>query len=322
MRSNSAALIPSACRSTTLTDTSPASGLCYNGHAKGPLAPGVVFVSLLLFYPAWMINYYDILKVSPKASGSEIKSAYRRLARKLHPDRNNGSEETALKFAAIAEAYEILGTAKERGKYDRRLLEVQYSENGSGDSVFASTNRHAKRWRQMVYEKRYNDIIDRMIAEERREAMAFQKVVYPLVALMVSAILATALRPKIFEETNIIGRLIIVSLFIVGILHIVGRVREGFERFTEYDSDIHDSILDDNERKPKPYTRAVTASVLVAGFLLCLGVGVLIGTLISFPADSMPSMFAANLRPEFIFYPPIITFFVDLMHSFAARFDQ
>ncbi|MEO7539492.1 MAG: DnaJ domain-containing protein, partial [Pyrinomonadaceae bacterium] len=38
-----------------------------------------------------MVNYYDILKVSPKASGTEIKSAYRRLARKLHPDRNNGS---------------------------------------------------------------------------------------------------------------------------------------------------------------------------------------------------------------------------------------
>src|SRR5205085_4784281 len=50
-----------------------------------------------------MVNYYDILKVSPKASRTEIKSAYRRLARKLHPDRNNGSQETALKFAAIAE---------------------------------------------------------------------------------------------------------------------------------------------------------------------------------------------------------------------------
>src|SRR6187399_450168 len=122
-----------------------------------------------------MVNYYDVLKVSPKASGTEIKSAYRRLARKLHPDRNNGSEETALKFAAIAEAYEVLGNAKERVNYDRMMLEVQFNNGSNGDSVFASTNPHAKRWRQMVYEKRYNDIIDRMIAEERREAMAFQK---------------------------------------------------------------------------------------------------------------------------------------------------
>ena len=115
-----------------------------------------------------MVNYYDILKVSKQASRTEIKSAYRRLARKLHPDRNNGSEETALKFAAIAEAYEILGNKEERAKYDRRLLDAQYSST-NGNTVFASTNPHAKRWRQMVYEKRYNDIIDSMIAEERRE---------------------------------------------------------------------------------------------------------------------------------------------------------
>ena len=77
-----------------------------------------------------MVNYYDILKVSQKASGTEIKSAYRRLARKLHPDRNNGSEETALKFAAIAEAYEILGKTKDRENYDRRLVDAQFNGNG------------------------------------------------------------------------------------------------------------------------------------------------------------------------------------------------
>ena len=147
-----------------------------------------------------MANYYDVLKVSPKASGAEIKSAYRRLARKLHPDRNNGSEETALKFAAIAEAYEILGNAKERVRYDQRILDVQFS--GDGDSVFTSTNRHAKRWRQMVYEKRYNDIIDRMIAEEKLETMAFQRAVYPLVGLFVTAVLCTAFKPMIFISSD------------------------------------------------------------------------------------------------------------------------
>ena len=77
-----------------------------------------------------MVNYYDILKVSPKASKAEIKSAYRRLARKLHPDKNQGSEETALKFAAIAEAYEILGNPKERIKYDRRMVDAQFTTSG------------------------------------------------------------------------------------------------------------------------------------------------------------------------------------------------
>jgi NADH-quinone oxidoreductase subunit N len=145
-----------------------------------------------------MVNYYDVLKVSPKASGTEIKSAYRRLARKLHPDRNNGSEETALKFAAIAEAYEVLGNAKERVNYDRMMLEVQFNNGSNGDSVFASTNPHAKRWRQMVYEKRYNDIIDRMIAEERHESLALQRFIFPLVALFISTFFFGMVRPAFF----------------------------------------------------------------------------------------------------------------------------
>jgi len=269
-----------------------------------------------------MVNYYDILKVSPKASGTEIKSAYRRLARKLHPDRNNGSEETALKFAAIAEAYEVLGNAKERVKYDHRLVDAQFSGNGNGDSVFASANPHAKRWRQMVYEKRYNDIIDRMIAEERREAMAFQKAVYPLVALFVSAVFATAFKPQIFVNSGTVGRIIIVSLFIAGIIHIIGRIREGFERYTQPDDDIHESILDDNERKERRYSSLAAATVLGGGFLLCLGAGLLIGTQMSFFAEALPSMFATTLKPEFIFYTPIVTFFVDLMHMFAASLEH
>ncbi len=268
-----------------------------------------------------MVNYYDILKVSPRASGTEIKSAYRRLARKLHPDRNNGSEATALKFAAIAEAYEVLGNAKERGNYDRRLLEIQYSENGHGDSLFTSTNPHAKRWRQMVYEKRYNDIIDRMIAEERREQMAFQKVVYPMVALYVSCILATSLRPKIFANSEMLGRIIIISLFVVGLIHIFRRVREGLERFTEPEGSIHESILDNNERRQKTYSRTAASFMLLGGLLACLGAGLLIGQT-GFPAVFLPSMFASQLSPEFIFYPPIVTFLVDMMHTVASRLER
>ena len=268
-----------------------------------------------------MVNYYDILKVSPQASTAEIKSAYRRLARQLHPDKNNGSEETALKFAAIAEAYEVLGNARERNRYDKRMLEVTASMNGS-DSVLGSENRHARRWRQMAYEKRYNEIIDRMIAEERREAMAFQKAIYPLVGLLLSSILVTALKPKLFLESSVIGKIIIVTLFVIGIIHIIERVRAGFEKFTESDDDIHESILDETERKRKPYSRLVTAFGLLGAVLLALGIGLVVGWQTNFAANMFPDMFSTTLQPEFLFYPPIVTVFVDMMHSLAARFDR
>lgn len=269
-----------------------------------------------------MVNYYDILKVSHDASGADIKSAYRRLARKLHPDKNNGSEETALKFAAIAEAYEVLGSQRERLRYDKRLSEI--TSNGNGDSVFTSTNSHAKRWRQMVYEKRYNDIIDRMIAEERREAMAFQKVIYPLVALFISAILVTAFKPKIFvsAQTGNLARIIIVALFLAGVILLVRRIRDGFSRFTENLDNIHESILDEGERKPKPFQSITVAAMLIVGLGVCLSIGLLIGANSNFAAKTLPNMFSPTFEPEFFLYPPIVTFFVDLMHTFASGLDR
>lgn len=269
-----------------------------------------------------MVNYYDILNVSHNATSTEIKSAYRRLARKLHPDKNNGSEETALKFAAIAEAYEVLGNQRERHRYDRRLSEI--TSNGSGDSVFTSTNRHAKRWRQMVYEKRFNDIIDRMIAEERREAMAFQKAIYPLVALFISAVFATASKPKIFvsEQTGNLARIIIVALFVAGLILLARRISEGFERFTENVDNIHESILDEGERKSKPFQSITVAAMLIAGLTLCLALGYVIGANTDFTAEMLPNMFSKTFEPEFFLYPPIVTFFVDLMHSFASGLER
>lgn len=269
-----------------------------------------------------MVNYYDILKVSPKASKTEIKSAYRRLARQLHPDKNAGSEETALKFAAIAEAYEVLGNPKDRALYDRRLLDIQYSGTGGDDSLFTSENRHARRWRQMVYEKRYNDIIDRMLAEERLEALAFQRVVYPIVGLYIAAAMSTALRPMFFISTGVIGKIIMVSLFVIGLIHLGGRARDGFVRYTDAEDNIHDSILDGAEKKPKPFSRILSVGVLIAGFLVCLGIGYLIGSQTTFMARVYPEMFSTEFEPEFFMYPPIVALFVDIMHSLALRFEK
>ncbi len=63
-------------------------------------------------------DYYKILGVAKNATEKEIKAAYRKLARKHHPDVNPGNKEAEAKFKEVNEAYEVLGDKEKRKKYD------------------------------------------------------------------------------------------------------------------------------------------------------------------------------------------------------------
>ncbi len=64
-------------------------------------------------------DYYDVLGVERNASEAELKKAYRRLAMKYHPDRNQGDAETEEKFKEAKEAYEVLNDEQKRAAYDQ-----------------------------------------------------------------------------------------------------------------------------------------------------------------------------------------------------------
>lgn len=64
-------------------------------------------------------DYYDVLGVSRQADQAEIKSAYRKLAIKYHPDKNPDNKEAEEKFKEAAEAYEVLSNPEKRQRYDQ-----------------------------------------------------------------------------------------------------------------------------------------------------------------------------------------------------------
>lgn len=267
-----------------------------------------------------MVDYYRILKVSPKASDKEIKSAYRRLARKLHPDVNGGSNVNSREFAQIAKAYQILSNPAERARYDAQLLKARH--NGS-DSVIFSDNPHARRLRRMAIQRRMDAVVDRIIERERLETQALQQAVFPIVALFISTFFVGMLKPQFWSHSDFLGKSIVLGLFVAGTWHLLSRLRTGYQRYTRASVRLHDSVLrDEDDEEEKPFSRLSATAFLCLGIVVSLGVGILVGKYLEMIITSMMgNLFASNLHFELVFYPPIAVLIVDTMHLVASKAD-
>jgi len=85
------------------------------------------------------MDYYEVLEISKGASQDEVKKAYRKMAVKYHPDKNQGDADAEARFKEVSEAYEVLSDPKKREMYDRYGKESVFAgAGGAGPQGFGS----------------------------------------------------------------------------------------------------------------------------------------------------------------------------------------
>lgn len=117
------------------------------------------------------IDYYKILGVSKTATESEIKSAYRKLARKYHPDLNPNNKDAEKRFKEINEANEVLSNAENRKKYDKYGKDWKHGEEFEKAQRSQQQQRSQRQSSQQGFSgEDYSDFFESMFGGTGRSA--------------------------------------------------------------------------------------------------------------------------------------------------------
>ena len=277
-----------------------------------------------------MIDYYKILGVKTTASQAEIKSAYRKLARKNHPDLNKNSQ-AARDFDLVSKAYHTLIDPQERAYYDDQLK----AQKNRSYSILYSNTPHAKRARNLAVQAKWDRLVDEVLERDRLENRERQRAVFTTVSLFLSTFFLAMMRPQLWTLFSTMGRVIVLTLFVIGVWHLANRLKEYLAHYT-YKPKVIQGIGDE-QTPEQPFTRFSAYTFLLVGYGLSLGIGLYIGwhtqdffndvTLLfrHRVAEVQSSMLAftsaALLIPDLIICPPIAVLIVDTVHGLASRID-
>lgn len=278
-----------------------------------------------------MVDYYKTLGVKRTASGADIKSAYRKLARLRHPDVNQDSETAAREFDFLSKAYHVLSDPHERAYYDQQL-----NSRNSSSSILHSDNPHARRARNLAVQAKWDRVVNEVLERDRRENRERQRAVFTTVSLFLSTFFVALMRPPLWHVFDYAGRAIILTLFVIGVWHLATRLREYIQHYTYIPEPIQTSIMREEEKPEQPFTRFSAYTFLLVGYALSIGVGLFIGWHTQDFFSDLSLLFqhrvqvvqsnllmysSAALITDLVIYPPIVVLIVDTMQAVAARID-
>ena len=270
-----------------------------------------------------VIDYYRILGVKPNASQTEIKSAYRKLARKSHPDLNPNSE-AGRQFALLSKAYHTLIDPQERVYYDDQLK----AQKNRSYSILDSNNPHAKRARNLAVQAKWDRLVDEVLERDRLENRERQRAVFTTVSLFLSTFFLAMMRPQLWHVFSTLGRVIVLTLFVIGVWHLANRLREYITHYTYKPKPIQGSVLSQESLPEQPFTRFSAYTFLLVGYALSVGIGLYIGWHTQDFFNDLTLLFRhrvasvqSSMVLDLIFYPPIAVLIVDTVHGLASRID-
>ena len=273
-----------------------------------------------------MIDYYKLLGVKPNSSQTEIKSAYRKLARKSHPDLNANSE-AGRQFALLSKAYHTLIDPQERAFYDEQLN----AQKNRSYSILDSNNPHAKRARNLAVQAKWDRVVDEVLEQDRREIKERQRAVFTTVSLFVSTFFLAMMKPQFFHVFSTMGKVIVLTVFVIGVWHLANRLREYLAHYTYKPDLIQGSIITQGELPEQPFTRFSAYTFLLVGYALSLGIGLYVGWHAQDFFSDFRLVFKHNMAtaypwaflliPDLIVCPPIAVLIVDTVHGIASRID-
>jgi len=278
-----------------------------------------------------MTDYYHVLGVKRSATATEIKSAYRKLARKRHPDVNRGSEKAAREFALLSLAYHTLIDPQERAFHDQQLDQGTRAAPLLG----MDNNPHAQRAGNIAAQARWDRVVNQILENDRRENMERQRAVFTTVSLFLSTFFVAMIKPPLWESFGMAGKAILVTLFMMGVWHLIRRLREYIAHYTYKPDDVNYSITREESEPDQPFTRFSAYAFLLGGYFISLGVGLFIGwhaqdffadltllfrhhATVGGPAGFSPT---AMVISDLLFYPPIAVLIIDTLHGVASRID-
>lgn len=270
-----------------------------------------------------MIDFYKILGVKTTASQAEIKSAYRKLARESHPDVNPNSG-AARQFDLLSKAYHTLSDPQERAYYDDQLN----AQRNRSYSILDSDNPHARRARNLAVQAKWDRVVDEVLEQDRQEVRERQRVVFTTVSLFLTTFFLAMMQLRLWQVFSTPARVIVVTLFVIGVWHLTNRLREYLAHYTYKPKPIQGSIMSYEKPPEQPFTRFSAYTFLLVGYALSLGIGLYLGWHLQDFFNDLALLFRDKAGPvrlgivlDLIFYPPIAVLIVDTVHTIASRID-